>query len=248
MEFIAYLSLFALGAVVASFAGVIAERLHTGESWVKGRSRCNSCARTLRGRDLVPVLSWLIYQGRCARCRARVSWRYPLSELMLGAVFALGFYAHGLSLPLLTYLGAVSVLAFIVLYDMRHTIVPPQASSALLVLCAVHAALTLPSLVDLGIALMIAGAFALMFLALHVFSRGKGLGDVPVVLALSLFAAPYAFAGFLFSFWTGGLFGVAVLVTRPKGPKMGIEVPFVPFLALGFLLAYFIQWNPLALY
>ena len=25
---------------------------------------------------------------------------------------------------------------------------------------------------------------------------------------------------------------------------MGVEVPFAPFLAAGFLLAYFTQWNP----
>jgi prepilin signal peptidase PulO-like enzyme (type II secretory pathway) len=34
------------------------------------------------------------------------------------------------------------------------------------------------------------------------------------------------------------------LVGRPKGHRMGIEVPFVPFLAVGFLLAYFTQWTP----
>ena len=39
---------------------------------------------------------------------------------------------------------------------------------------------------------------------------------------------------------------LALLFLRRGGPRMGVEVPFVPFLALGFLLAYFIQWNPLA--
>jgi prepilin signal peptidase PulO-like enzyme (type II secretory pathway) len=54
--------------------------------------------------------------------------------------------------------------------------------------------------------------------------------------------------GILFSFWIGALFGIAVLLRRRGGPTMGIEVPFVPFLAAGFLLAFFTQWNPFPLF
>lgn len=250
MEFLLYASLFALGAVLASFIGVIAERVHTGEGWVQGRSRCNSCTATLRGRDLIPALSWIFSRGRCARCHARIPWIYPVSEITLGAVFVLGYAVHGPTLPLAAYLGAVSVLAFIVLYDLRHTIVPPTSSVLLVGFGFLHAFLALSSLAELGLALISAGVIALGFLALHVFSRGRamGLGDAPVAFGLSLLVAPYAFTGLLFSFWAGGLFGIVVLVTRPGGPKMGIEVPFAPFLALGFLLAFFIQWNPLAIY
>jgi prepilin signal peptidase PulO-like enzyme (type II secretory pathway) len=74
-----------------------------------------------------------------------------------------------------------------------------------------------------------------------------GLGDAPIALSLSLLSAGYVFPGILFSFWIGAVVGIAILVTRPKGHRMGIEVPFVPFLAAGFLLAFFTSWNPLAL-
>ncbi len=93
-----------------------------------------------------------------------------------------------------------------------------------------------------------AGVIGLGFLLMHVLSKGKamGLGDAPIALALSLMVAPYAFAGLLFSFWIGALLGIGILATRQGGPTMGIEVPFVPFMAAGFLLAYFLQWNPLS--
>jgi prepilin signal peptidase PulO-like enzyme (type II secretory pathway) len=75
-----------------------------------------------------------------------------------------------------------------------------------------------------------------------------GLGDAPVALALALLAGPgLALAGLLFSFWIGALVGIAILVSRPKGHRMGIEVPFVPFLAAGYLLAFFTRWNPLTI-
>jgi prepilin signal peptidase PulO-like enzyme (type II secretory pathway) len=72
-----------------------------------------------------------------------------------------------------------------------------------------------------------------------------GLGDAPVALALSLVAGTNAFSGLLFSFWIGAVIGIGILALYPRGHRMGIEVPFVPFLAAGYLLAFFTQWNPL---
>ncbi len=94
-----------------------------------------------------------------------------------------------------------------------------------------------------------AGSIGLAFYALYFFSKGRaiGLGDAPVAGALSLLAGKQALAGVLFSFWIGALIGIFILALRRGGPKMGIEVPFIPFLAIGFLLAIFLpaSWNPL---
>jgi leader peptidase (prepilin peptidase) / N-methyltransferase len=236
-----------LGAIVGSFVGVVAERMNTGQSYLSGRSRCNSCARFLTPLDLVPVISWLLSKGKCRTCKARVPASYAVLELSLGVLFALSYLTLGLGIPLALFLLSIATLAFIVVYDLRHTIVPPSASTALVVLSLLYLLLSAPSVSALGASLMTAGIIGAGFLCLHVFSNGRamGLGDTPVALGLSFLVAPYAFSGVLFSFWIGALYGVLVLVLRRGGPKMGIEVPFVPFLALGFLLAYFTGWNPL---
>ena len=86
-----------------------------------------------------------------------------------------------------------------------------------------------------------------MSLALiHFFSRGRamGLADAPLAFGLSLLVGQSALAGFIFSFWIGAVIGIALLAGRPSGSRMGVEVPFAPFLAAGFILAYFTQWNP----
>lgn len=235
------------GALAGSFAGVIAERLNTGQSFVKGRSRCNSCARTLGPADLIPVVSWLLSGGKCRTCGALVPGAYALLELTLGALFAFSYAHLGLSVTLAPFLVALFILAVIVVYDLRHTIVPPMLSFLLFVASVVYAWLAAGSVHAFGGALMAAGAIALGFFLLHVLSGGRamGLGDAPVAFSLSLLAAGNAVSGLLFSFWIGALYGIVVLVLRRGGPKMGIEVPFVPFLALGFLLAYFTGWNPL---
>ncbi len=237
-----------LGAITGSFVGVIAERLNTGQSFVTGRSRCNSCARPLGPRDLVPVFSWIIARGRCFTCGARVPWQYLVLELLLGSAFAYAYGAIGLTLALVPFLIALATLAFIVVYDLRHTIVPPTASVVLSLSALAYLLLQGLAGPFLGEALLTAGCIALFFFLMHVLSGGRamGLGDAPVAFALSLLVFPYAVSGLLFSFWIGGLYGVIVLVSRRGGPRMGIEVPFVPFLAAGYLLAYLIEWNPLA--
>ncbi|MGB4076234.1 MAG: hypothetical protein WBK28_00830, partial [Minisyncoccia bacterium] len=161
-------------------------------------------------------------------------------------LFALSYSKLGLGLPLLVFLLVLLSLAFIVVYDLRHTIVPLHGSICLFAFSFTFLILTSTSLATLGTALLTAGAIGAGFLALHVLSKGRamGLGDAPVALSLSLLAAPYAFPGLLFSFWIGALFGIVILFARRGGPTMGIEVPFVPFMAAGFLLAYLTSWNP----
>ncbi|MEA2701637.1 MAG: leader peptidase (prepilin peptidase) / N-methyltransferase [Candidatus Parcubacteria bacterium] len=241
----------ALGALVASFVTVVSERAYTGQSWKRGRSKCGSCREPLAAHDLVPVLSWLMLAGRCRSCGSRFPFRYVLVEAVLGVLFALSYLTLGLGLPLVAFLFALSILLFVVLYDLRHTIVPPAASLLLFAASASFAFLTHAGTSALGLTILIAGGISLFLFLLHALSRGRamGLGDAPVAFSLALLAGgTHAFAGILFSFWIGAVVGIGVLLVRRGGPTMGIEVPFVPFLAAGFLLAYFTQWNPFPLF
>ncbi len=236
---------FALGAIVASFVGVVAERLNTGTSIARGRSRCDSCGELLGFPDLVPVLSYLALAGRCRRCRSRVSPLSTLTELALGALFALAYAREGLSLALVLLLAALSALAAIVLYDLRHTVIPPSFLGVFLAASALYALLASPNLRALAATAGTALAVALFLAAFHYLSRGRamGLSDAPLALALALLAGPLALSGLLYSFWIGAAIGIIVLARAPAGHRMGIEVPFAPYLAAGFLLALFTQWN-----
>jgi prepilin signal peptidase PulO-like enzyme (type II secretory pathway) len=249
MELISIVFFFGLGALAASFITVITERVHTGQSWLTGRSRCNSCAVTLRAHNLVPVLSWLVSLGRCTLCSARVPARYALIESSTGALFVLAYLTLGLGVALAAFLAALLSLLFIVLYDLRHTVVPTSGWVLLIFFGLVYAYVSAGDVGAFGAVLMSAGIIGFAFWMLHVAFQGRamGLGDAPVALGLSLLVGSQAFAGLLFSFWSGALIGIAILVLRRGGPTMGIEIPFVPFLAFGYLLAYFTQWNPLSL-
>ena len=77
-----------LGLVIGSFLNVVVYRVPRHLSILHPPSHCPSCQARLGGVDLVPVLSWVALRGRCRRCRAPISWRYPLVELATGALFA----------------------------------------------------------------------------------------------------------------------------------------------------------------
>lgn len=179
----------------------------------------------------------------------------PIQHAVLEGLTALAFLSAflivGPVLALGVFLLALLVLLFIVIYDMRHTIVP-MGPVIMLFLCALtFRVMSVHDSLSLGLALLVAGVAGSVFLGCYVLSRGRamGLGDAPVVLSLSLLVGPsMVLPGVLFSFWIGALYGIVVLMTTPKGHRMGIEVPFVPFLALGFLLAYITGWNPLPLF
>lgn len=247
MHLIAIISIGAFGALIASFVTVVAERAYTGQSWRRGRSRCNSCREDLRPLDLVPLLSWAASAGRCRYCSARLPATYLLIEATLALLFALSYVALGAGTALFVFLATLAVLAFIVLYDLRHTIVPLPGTLLLFAGSLSFALLTHGSVQGFGLTLLVAGGVGLFIFLLHALSGGRamGLGDAPTAFSLALLvSAPYAVSGLLFSFWIGALFGIMLLLGRRGGPTMGIEVPFVPFLACGFLLAFFTQWTP----
>jgi len=247
MIFFFAICFFMFGAVIASFVGVVSARLYTGEGFFIGRSRCDICGTTLPPIVLVPVISYITLGGRARCCGARLSFIAPLTESALGALFTLSYLRLGLSIALFSMLVSLSLLFTLVLYDLAHQILPPILLTLFVGVSAATGWLLTP-FADVAMIGITALGIALFLALLHVGSRGRamGLADAPLAFGLALLVGPFALSGFVFSFWIGAAIGIALLADRPRHSRMNTEVPFAPFLAAGFLLAYFTQWNPFA--
>lgn len=145
----------AAGAMVGSFLNVVAHRVPRGETVIHGRSHCPACNATIRARDNVPVLGWLLLRGRCRDCGAAISARYPLVEAgcgMLAGVIA-GAEVGGGDDALAAWCGhaavAFVVVAWSLLADRGHAV--SRTTVAIATTLAALAAATVPVLAPLPI-------------------------------------------------------------------------------------------------
>jgi leader peptidase (prepilin peptidase)/N-methyltransferase len=95
-----------LGLAFGSFLNVCLSRWPAGESIVHPRSHCRNCDHKLAWWENIPLLSWLLLRGRCRNCHTAISWRYPLVELIISALWSFQAWSYftGLSPDYLTWL------------------------------------------------------------------------------------------------------------------------------------------------
>jgi leader peptidase (prepilin peptidase) / N-methyltransferase len=248
---------FVLGCIIGSFLNVVLYRMHTGRS-INGRSHCMSCGETLKWYELFPILSYLALSARCRSCSAYIPIRYLAVELLTGLVFLALYvlFQNDIARFILhAILGALLIL--IAVYDLRHTIIPNELSvmvGGVALLMVGYDYLHTREVMQAFSDVLAGGIAGFFFYALWYVSKGKwiGLGDAKLALPLGIIAGVSgALSMVVLSFWIGAgvsvllLFiskllekGKTVLHFIPSGLTMKSEVPFAPFLIVGFLLAH----------
>src|SRR3989344_3275493 len=126
----------ALGAILCSFLNVLVFRFNTGRG-LGGRSRCMHCSHTLGAIDLVPVFSFIFLKGRCRYCSARSSLQYPIVEISAAILSLATYLVHPAPAAFAFWLVVWMAVLFIVVYDLRHSVIPWSASGLLLALAAI---------------------------------------------------------------------------------------------------------------
>lgn len=112
------------GAVMGSFLNCVAYRVVRGESFLKGRSRCPSCGHVLTALELIPVVSWVLQRGKCRACGAKVSVRYPLTELAFALVTVLCLLRFDLTVLCLRNYVFLCCLFVLTLTDLDDMTIP----------------------------------------------------------------------------------------------------------------------------
>lgn len=246
----------AFGLIIGSFLNALSFRFNTGRNILKamgGRSRCMHCSHELGALDLVPVFSFLFLGAKCRYCHSKISWQYPTVEVVAGALSVLVFLAHPEPLAYAFWFIVWMALLFVVVYDIKHTIIPWSCSGflALLALIALFVSF------DGGIHIVIPSFWALAagpLLALPLFllslvSAGTwmGWGDSALELSLGWFLGITAgLSGLMLAFWSGAIIGIILLALSGLkffGYTIRSEIPFAPFLVLGAALSYFFHVN-----
>ena len=199
-------------------------------------SHCLHCNHRIRWYENVPVVSWALLKGRCSGCKAAISKRYPIIELLTALVAGLCAWRFGYD-PWLIFMlyGSFTLLALAVI-DLDTTLLPDDLTYPLLWAGLLAAVLGISpvSLSDAVIGAM-AGYLALWSLywvfKLLTGKEGMGYGDFKLLAALGAWLGwQYLPVVVLLSSVVGLVFAVSMMASGSVKRDQGI--PFGPYLAI----------------
>lgn len=241
-----FLSFFAfiLGASVGSFLNVCIFRMPAETSIIKPGSRCPHCLKPLRFYDNIPLISFILLRGQCRNCGEKISWRYPLVELLTAVLAVMLILKYGLTLNFFIFFVYISVLIVITFIDLDHQIIPDILTLPgipLFFLAAVFG-VGVPWK-DALLGLLIGGGVLLAIaLVYELITKREGMGGGDIKL-LAMIGGFLGWKSLLFILLFSSLFGAVVGLTLIviKKQDMKYAVPFGPFLAAA-VVAY-IFWG-----
>jgi leader peptidase (prepilin peptidase)/N-methyltransferase len=232
-----------VGLIGGSFVNVVAYRIPRGLSVVRPRSACPGCGHQIRGRDNVPVLSWILLRGRCRDCGSGISVRYPLVEAGTALAFSQLAVLLGASWALPGYWWAAGVAIALTLTDLDVRRIPDRILGPGVVATAVL--LTAGALADgepMALVRALGGGaayFGLLLIVALAARGGFGFGDVKLGFLLGMVLGFRSWGvlvvGVFGAFAVGGLVAGGLLVTRRAKRKDAI--PFGPAMVVGAGLA-----------
>jgi leader peptidase (prepilin peptidase)/N-methyltransferase len=211
------------------------------------RSRCPACGHGITALENIPLVSYAVLRGRCSACKARISARYPLVELLAG-IGALASAAH-------FGFGLAAVGAAVFIWSTIALALIDQETGYL------FDDITLP-LLWLGLLLNLGGAFvpipdavigaAAGYLSLWIVyqafklatgKEGMGFGDFKMNSAVGAFLGwkvlPLVI---LLSSVVGSIFGIAQMLAAKRGWDWSFRFHFGPYLAMAAIVTMF--WGP----
>lgn len=242
--------IFLAGLCIGSFLNVCIWRIPRDESIAWPGSHCPACNHALAPWDNVPLLSWLILNGKCRHCKVPISPRYFVVELLTGALFAGLWLVHGWTLQTPIYMFFTAALVLGTFVDFDHLILPDRVTIGGMVagpiLSFAFPALQgqterLPALLLslIGLAL----GYGILWLVatigrLALKREAMGMGDVKLLGAIG---ACLGWPAVLFTVFVSSLSGTLLGLTLIAAGKKALQskIPYGPHLALAAVLWMF---------
>lgn len=234
-----------VGAAIGSFLNVVIFRVPRGfRIGLPSRSACIACKARLPWYENIPVAGYIFLRAKCRKCRAKISARYPLVELMTAVLFVALYRRFGFSFETFYYCAFAAALIAVTFIDVDFRIIPDVISFPGIAIGVAASAWVS----DLGLVSSALGAgFGIGFLWIlgSLYERltgreGIGFGDVKLLGMIGAFLGLRgALGAVVVSSLVGSVVGIVLVVAQKKSLKLAI--PYGPFLAIGALV--FLFWG-----
>jgi leader peptidase (prepilin peptidase)/N-methyltransferase len=237
--------IFLFAIAFGSFINVLIYRLPRKISLVSPGSHCPKCNNPIKYYDNIPILSFILLRGKCRNCGARISFRYPLVELLSGVLVVLSFYHFGLTITGVeaAFLSLIFIPVFFIDLDFR--IIPDFFTLPGIVIGLAMSFLpgAFIGWKESVIGLIVGGGVFFLVGLVGEFAFKKeamGFGDVKFAAMLGAFLGwKILLLVLITGSFLGSVVGVAIIILS-KSKNKSSYVPFGPFLvAAAFISIYF---------
>ncbi|NQY73678.1 MAG: prepilin peptidase [Candidatus Margulisbacteria bacterium] len=236
-----------VGLCFGSFLNVCIYRIPKNISLSNPPSTCPKCKTLIKWYDNIPALGWLALWGKCRACKASISVRYPIIELVFGLICLGLWIGHGVFMDqpfiAITYCLAAFGLLLGTFVDIEEMWLPDRVTIGGMIIFPI-ASVLIPELHDsvswlsslksslLGLAVGFGGFWTIGFLGTLVFRKdAMGFGDVKLMGGLGALFGWQAVLFILFiSSLFGSIIGVGLICMNKK--EMSSQIPYGPYLAL----------------
>lgn len=234
--------IFVTGLMIGSFLNVCIYRIPKGESVNFPPSHCTNCNTRIKWYDLIPILSYIFLGGKCRNCKQKISIRYPLIELITGAVFIALYIKYGLTFTLIKYLVLACLFIVIGMIDFDTTDV---YDSVIITGCIIVAIIIisgffmkyifLKDIINYLLGALLGGGIISLIV---IITGGMGWGDAEICALCGLYFG-WALTGemLMISFIIGGTAGIILILTKKKTRKD--YIPFGPYISIAGLIIMF---------
>jgi leader peptidase (prepilin peptidase)/N-methyltransferase len=229
-----------VGLNIGSFLNVVIGRIPAGQSIVSPPSRCPRCGTSIAWYDNIPVLSYLILGGKCRKCQAPISVRYPIIEITTSVCFVLQGMVYGDD-PAMLVSRLILTALLIALFgtDLETMRLPNVLTLPGIVVGLISSVFLPPGIVASAIGAVVGAAIPYAIRWIWLRARGvdaMGLGDVKMLAMIGAFLGWRQVWVVLFlASVTGAIVGVAL--TAGRGRSFRMKLPFGTFLAVAAFVA-----------
>ncbi|MCW5599789.1 MAG: prepilin peptidase [Nitrosomonas sp.] len=206
------------------------------------RSTCPQCGHSITLLENIPILSYLFLRGRCSQCHARISLRYPVVEMLTGALSGLAAWHFGFSSAAMAALIFIWVMIALTFIDLDTQLLPDVLTLPLLWLGLLFNLANGFTDIQSAVIGAVAGYLALWsvywIFKLTTGKEGMGYGDFKLLATIGAWLGwqmlPLVI---LFSSFVGGTVGILLIIFKKY--QRNSAIPFGPYLAGGGIIALF---------
>ncbi|MFA5623231.1 MAG: prepilin peptidase [Candidatus Dojkabacteria bacterium] len=228
--------IFFLGLAIASFLNALLYRIDNGykypDIYIRG-SHCEKCNKPLTWYELIPVLSFFIFKGRCKQCGYKVPLYYPVSELVLAISLSSIFY-FSFSTTLYIFVFFLFVMSY---FDRIYKGIPRSIVHVFLAYSFIS--FVIYTAIYNGIpenSILLSTLFVLfVFLISRILRKKFGMGDLLVLFGMGFLLSLPMYLAFLYTFLFVALLYSLVLMLL-KRATLKSSLPLLPIMYISFSL------------